>query len=122
MKFSATSAMIALTVAFALLIGGIYLSRYTDRGQIQVSAYVRSTTSPVGSVQEPPTDADDQQININTASLAQLMTLPGIGEKKAQAIIDHREKFGTFDTIYEILDVDGVGEGIFEKIRNLITV
>lgn len=60
-------------------------------------------------------------ININTASLDELMTLNGIGESKAQSIIEYREKT-KFNSIDEIKNVSGIGETAFEKIKNNITV
>ncbi len=62
------------------------------------------------------------KININKASLEQLMTLPGIGEVKAKAIIDYRTKNGPFRSIQEIMNVTGIGEKTFEKIQDMITV
>ncbi len=61
-------------------------------------------------------------VNINTATLEQLDTLPDIGEKTAQAIIDYRNKNGAFKAIEDIQNVTGIGEGIFSKIRDMITV
>lgn len=61
-------------------------------------------------------------VNINTATLDELETLPGIGEKKAQAILDYRAENGPFGDISEIKEVSGIGDGIFEKIRSYITV
>ena len=58
----------------------------------------------------------------NTASLADLQQLPQIGEKIAQRIIDFRKKNGKFRKIEEIMKVRGVGEKVFEKIKDLITV
>lgn len=62
------------------------------------------------------------KININYASKQQLMELPGIGESKAQAIIDYRTQNGLFKSIEEIVNVSGIGEKTFEKIKDLITV
>jgi len=66
--------------------------------------------------------ADDRLININTADKAQLMTLPGIGEAKASAIIARREEHGAFRTKEEIMQVPGIKEAAYEKIKSLITV
>jgi len=62
------------------------------------------------------------KININTASLHELTLLPGIGEKKAQAIIKYREEVGDFKTKDEIKNVKGIGDGIYKKIKRKIEV
>ena len=61
-------------------------------------------------------------VNINTATKAELMTLTGIGEVKAKAIIDYRNENGNFSSTEEIMNVSGIGEKIYEKIKNRITV
>ena len=61
-------------------------------------------------------------ININTATKEQLMTLNGIGEVKAAAIIDYRRENGKFKSIEELDNVKGIGPKIIEKIRAYITV
>jgi len=60
-------------------------------------------------------------ININNASLEELLTLPGIGESKAKAIIKYREEQGKFNIIDEILNVDGIGSKLYEEIKAYIT-
>lgn len=61
-------------------------------------------------------------VNINTASLDELLTLTGIGESKANAIIEYRESFGRFTIKEDIMNVDGIGESLYEKIKERITV
>jgi len=62
------------------------------------------------------------KININTASLHELTLLPGIGEKKALAIIKYREEVGNFKSKDEIKNVKGIGAGIYKKIKRKIRV
>ena len=61
-------------------------------------------------------------ININTASLEEFQKLSGIGASKAEAIIKYREKVGKFKSIDELLEVDGIGEKLYEEIKDSITV
>ena len=61
------------------------------------------------------------KISLNNASLDELMTLDGIGEKKAQAIIEYRKKH-SFKSIEEILEVDGIGTVTYEKIKDRLTI
>jgi competence protein ComEA len=76
------------------------------------------------SLQPPQTqsEAANYPININHCSMEELVTLPGIGETKAGAIIKHRETNGGFATIEDILNVPGIGPSIFSAIKDLITV
>ena len=61
-------------------------------------------------------------VNINTATAAELETLSGVGPKTAEAIVEYREANGPFESIEGIMNVPGIGEGTFEKIRDEITV
>ncbi len=64
----------------------------------------------------------NSKININTADATELEKLPGIGEVKAEAIIQYRKSYGRFKTIHDITRVSGIGEKTFEKIKDLISV
>ena len=66
--------------------------------------------------------ANDGLININLANLNELQTLPGIGPVIAQNIIDYREANGGFNSIDELLNVSRIGDGIFGRIRDSVTV
>ena len=63
-----------------------------------------------------------EEININTASLEELDSLPGIGPSKAQAIIDYRELNGDFQNIEDIMNVSGIGQATFDNIKDIIVV
>ena len=63
-----------------------------------------------------------QKVDINRAPAWLLEALPGIGEVRAQDIINYREQNGPFRTIYELLEVKGIGPATFENIEDLITV
>ena len=68
------------------------------------------------------TDSPTRTVNINTAELDELMTLDGIGEKRAQAIIDYRTEHGSFREIDDLQNVYGIGEATIEKNREIITL
>lgn len=65
---------------------------------------------------------ESELININTASVEELDTLPGIGEAKAQNIVEYREANGYFETTEEIMEVNGIGEAIYNDIKELICI
>ena len=65
---------------------------------------------------------ESSSININTASKETLMTLNGIGESKAQAIIDYRDEIGGFKSVDDITNVSGIGEKTLEKIKDKISI
>ena len=65
---------------------------------------------------------ENKVVNINTASKEELMTISGLGEAKAEAIIKYREENGNFKTIEDIKNVLGIGDSLFEKIKDYITV
>lgn len=65
---------------------------------------------------------DKKLININTAQIDELMTLSGIGEAKAKQIIEYRKENGGFKDISEIMNISGIKQSAFEKIKDYITV
>lgn len=64
---------------------------------------------------------DEKLVNINTANLEELETISGIGESKAKSIIEYRQKNGLFEKIEDIMNVEGIGESLYEKIKIYIT-
>lgn len=72
--------------------------------------------------QENTEQTESGLININKASKTELMQIPGIGESKAERIISYRENHGGFGSCEEIKNVSGIGSGIYEGLRDYITV
>ncbi len=94
-----------------------YLEMIGDSAEVYAFVAEETPTSDT-----PLTTGVTEKININSASVDQLQNLSGIGQKKAQAIIDYRNEIGSFETIEEIMKVKGIGQGIFDKIKNSIEV
>ena len=67
-------------------------------------------------------EQESQLVNINTATKDELMTIPGIGESKADAIISYREQYGPFASIEDITNIAGIKEGVYNKIKDYIIV
>jgi comEA protein len=63
-----------------------------------------------------------EPVNLNAATATQLQTLPGVGASTAQRILDYRQKNGSFKKIEELMNVKGIGEKSFLKLKPLITV
>ena len=74
---------------------------------------VRSNSAPA---------LENGRVNLNTADIAALMTLPGIGESRAKAIISYREQHGAFAQIEDIMKISGIKQAAFSKIKDKITV
>ncbi len=81
-----------------------------------------SFSLPAYSQQGKSTQSAVKKININTASVQELSTLPRIGPKKAAAIVEYRNKNGKFQRIEDIMKVKGIGEKTFLRLKDLITV
>ena len=78
-----------------------------------------------GSVQKGSSGAEGQEplpVNINTAGEELLCTLPGVGQSKAKSIMAYREKNGPYQKIEDIMNVEGIKDGLFNKIKDSITV
>ncbi len=67
-------------------------------------------------------EAGNGRVNINTAGADELMTLPGIGEAKAALIIEYRNSNGSFKKIEDIMQISGIKEGMFNRIRDRICI
>ena len=87
-----------------------------QEGTAQTGTAADNTADGTGSTQA------GQRINLNTADVSQLSTLTGVGESKALAIIAYREENGPFTSIEDIMNVPGIKEGTYEKIKDKIAI
>ena len=128
-KVTKTEALLlAMTLVFLLLTGGIFVLRSRSGGAEYV---VRNETmraaaeeTPPASVleEEPPVPSAENPLNINMADAAALDTLPGIGPVLAGRIVEYRSTHGAFSKKEDLMLVEGIGEGIYGDLRDVITV
>lgn len=114
-------AALALVMGLLLFMAGWFArTAVTAPGSYTISAAhpeAEATPTPTQPVFVP-----DELVNLNTATLSQLIALPGIGQSKAQAILDYRQEHGDFRYIEDITRVSGIGQSIFEGLKDYITV
>ena len=115
MKNASAAILLFITVAFAAFIGGVFFGRVTAKPPSFHSVQYSATESTGG----PMTDS---KLNINTATIEELILLPGIGETLAQRIVEYRENVATFTSIDQLLDVSGIGAVKLNAIKEYITV
>lgn len=121
------SALLVITLVFAAFILGFFLGRNQNTEHLRVSVPDKLLTAPSQPTEmEPePTDAASAisfPISINQAGKQEFMALPGIGEVLAQRMIDYRAEHGSFSSVEELLNVEGLGKKRLEEILDLITI
>lgn len=114
-----TRVLIAIALVFcALLIG--YNAFYVPDASLE--SFVETDLLPGNDESSMESAEASEKIPLNTASLEDLDTLQGIGPALAQRIIDYREEYGGFSRVEELKEVKGIGEVLFEQIRDSVTV
>lgn len=96
-----------------------------DSGKVAMQAVgVNSSGSEAAGAQntENVSGQDDGKVNLNTASKEELMTLNGIGDVRAQAILKYREEHGEFRSVEELMEVEGIKKGTFQKLKDQIKI
>lgn len=106
----------------ALLEDGQQLNIPYQAGSEPAENNTETVELPTSEANSSSNNTDVDLININTATLEELDSLPGIGPTIAQRIIDYRNKNGPFNTIEDIMNVSGIGPATFDEIKDLITV
>ena len=111
MKKAIKYGLIICTCCVLLLTLGLYIYRNLPTG----SPTIQNPTSA-------PIDSKEKLVDINSADLQELMTLPGIGQTFAQRIIDYRNQHGPFTNVTELLNIEGLGTGRLEKLLDHIKI
>lgn len=119
----AAALLAALAVGFALgrgslLLRGAWLSGESIPAGTLHPLVLEEITVP----EHPSPEGKSSRLNLNTATEDQLRTLPGIGETLARRIIDYREANGPFSSAEELTAVEGIGNALLYRIRELVTV
>ena len=81
-----------------------------------------TTAVPAALAQQPPAVTKAATVDLNSASVSDLESLPGVGRRTAERIVEYRQKNGSFKKIEELMNVKGIGEKSFLKLKPLIAV
>lgn len=118
-------AALGLSLALVLVQGGFFLGQRTQATPwlVTVQRQEEAGPAPRPSTQEewPESLLPGERIDLNTASAADLQRLPGIGERRAQAIVQYRQEQGPFQSPQELLQISGIGPGTLAGLADYVT-
>ena len=115
-KLKAVRTELILLGLTAVFLGGLLTVSYRDRTTATVTVTVTAEHAL------PPEEVEVTLVDLNTAGIEDLATLPGIGEGLAKRIVDYRTEHGPFEGPEGLLEVSGIGEKKLEELRDYITV
>lgn len=98
------------------------LARKVSDGELILVGVTAPPGQPGGAPGAGAPGAAGGKVNLNTATLAQLDALPGVGPVLAQRILDHREQHGGFRSVGDLRQVNGIGDARYEDLKGLVTV
>lgn len=115
----------ALTFCFLLGMVGFFLGRRSVDGILLTTQHPEQTEAQSRSLPADPAGSGlpaGEKVELNRATLEELISLPGIGEARAKSIIEYRTANGPFRETTELMNVSGIGRGTFEKLREYVYV
>ena len=116
MKSKNSDVFLMIAIVFAIL-GGIFIAYSLNQPIIYENNDVETTNEGVSFQQEV-----SFPVNLNTATVEELLAIPNVGEYTAYAIVDYRDKIGSYSSVEQIMDIYGIGESTYYEISGYLTL